>query len=443
MFDHAIEQSFDLVEASKRCKGRGAFLNKEFTSSAGFHFFQPGEKIVARNLQVNQFCGCRAIGFNWHAGKKAAQCDHADFLSQRFQVSADKTMRMLSNLSEVDIGCERHGSRVNSQNLQTRLGVWNTNFNFAIKAARTPQRRIKHLRNVGSTDNNDLTARDKSIHQTEQLGNHSLFNLTNNLGSFRSYRVNFIDEENRWGMTCRFLEDLAQLGLALAIKLQHDLRSVEVNEVDQTLSRHGASQQSFSRARRAVQKHAFRCKNSQPLEDTRIFQRQFDHLAHSRNFTLKPTNIFIGHGRGACRGLVALDDSDVCALSNHYRTRRNGAYNLEVHRLRESRNTHNCARDNRNAFQILEHTVGRDGRGRSSNPQWRQAHCYCLFAVDSGYGDLLLQASAAITANGAVDLDHAVIGFSGNLGASNCGGATGDLQHIAGLRTHALQIAWR
>src|SRR5579872_926346 len=103
-------------------------------------------------------------------------------------------MRMLSNLPEVDIGCERHGSRVNSQNLQTRLGVWNTNFNFAIKAARTPQRGIEHLRNVGSTDNNDLTARDKAIHQTEQLRNHSFLNLTNNLGSFRSYRVNFIDE---------------------------------------------------------------------------------------------------------------------------------------------------------------------------------------------------------------------------------------------------------
>jgi hypothetical protein len=141
--------------------------------------------------------------------------------------------------------------------------------------------------------------------------------------------------------------------------------------------------------------------------------------------------------------LIAFDHSDVGALSNHDWSRGNGAHYLKINCLSESRHTHNSADDNRNALEILEHSIGCDGRGCSANPQRRQAHCDRLLAVDSCNDHLFLQASTAIAAAGSIDLDHAVVGFGGKLGASNCRGAAGDLQDIACFCAHALQIPGR
>ena len=41
-------------------------------------------------------------------------------------------------------------------------------------------------------------------------------------------------------MARRFLENLAELGLTLAVKLAHDLRAIEMNEVNAAFSGHGA-----------------------------------------------------------------------------------------------------------------------------------------------------------------------------------------------------------
>src|SRR6478609_5983911 len=49
----------------------------------------------------------------------------------------------------VSIGSERHGARVDFQDLQPRLRVGNSDFNFAIEAPGPPQRRVQNLGNIG------------------------------------------------------------------------------------------------------------------------------------------------------------------------------------------------------------------------------------------------------------------------------------------------------
>jgi hypothetical protein len=66
-----------------------------------------------------------------------------------------------------------------------------------------------------------------------------------------------------------------------------------------------------------------------------------------------------------------------------------------------------------------------------------------LFALHARDSNLLLQSRAAITAAGAVDLDHAFVSVVGKLGTRNPGCAAGDLQHVAGPSTRAQQIGWR
>ena len=253
MLVYRIEQSFHLVETAERGKRRRAFLNKEFASRAGLDFLQTGEKIVARNLQRSQFRGYGAVDLQWHGGKKPAQRDHADFLAQRFQIGADKAVGMLGDLLNIDVRGEWHGARVNLQNLEPRLGVRNADFDFAIEAARTPQRGVKDFGNIGRADDDDLAARHETIHQAEELRHNALFDFADHFGALGSHGVDFVDKENRGGMARRFLEDLAELGLALPVKLPHDFGTIEVNEVNAAFGGYGARQQRLTRAWRAVQ----------------------------------------------------------------------------------------------------------------------------------------------------------------------------------------------
>src|SRR5260370_25163983 len=168
MLEHGVEQSLYFAQAAKICKSRGAFFNKKFASGAGLDFLQSCYKILARNLQGSEFGGYRAVSFEWNGSEETAQRDHADFLAQRLEISADEAVGMLGDFLKIYIIGERHGARVNLENLQTCLIIWHSNFDFAIEASRPSQRRVQDFGNVGRTDHDDLATGCKAIHQSEQ-----------------------------------------------------------------------------------------------------------------------------------------------------------------------------------------------------------------------------------------------------------------------------------
>ena len=135
----------------------------------------------------------------------------------------------------------------------------------------------------------------------KQLRDDPLFDLAGHFGALGRDGVDLVDEENRRRAPRRLLEHLAELGLALAVELPHDLGAVEVNEVDAALGRDGARQQRLAGAGRAVQQHALRRENAQPLEDARVLERQLDDLAHARHLALEPADVLVGHRRRARR----------------------------------------------------------------------------------------------------------------------------------------------
>src|ERR1700688_1527289 len=159
---------------------------------------------------------------------------------------------MLGYLAKIDVLRQRHSAGVNSQNLQTGLTVGNANFDFAIETAGTAQCRIKNLGDICRADNDDLAARHEAIHQAEKLRHDPLFDFAGDFGALGSYGINLIDKEDRGRMPRSFLENLAQLGFALAVKLAHDFGAVEVNEVHPALSRDGAREQGFPGAWRTI-----------------------------------------------------------------------------------------------------------------------------------------------------------------------------------------------
>src|SRR5580704_1288092 len=138
---------------------------------------------------------------------------------------------------------------MNSENLKPCLRIRNTDFDFAIEAARTSKCGIEYLGNICRTDDDDLSAGHETIHQAEKLCYNALFDLATHFGALGGHRVNLVDEENRRRMACSFFEDLAELGLAFTIELPHDLRAVEVNEMHTALSSHSAGEKRLTRTR--------------------------------------------------------------------------------------------------------------------------------------------------------------------------------------------------
>ena len=83
-------------------------------------------------------------------------------------------------------------------------------------------------------------------------------------------------------MARSFFEDLAELGFTLAIKLSHDLRAVEMNEVHATLSRYSARQQGLACAwsgHRAARPSGREFPAARTDASSR--KRQLHHFAHS------------------------------------------------------------------------------------------------------------------------------------------------------------------
>ena len=54
-----------------------------------------------------------------------------------FEVGSDEPVGMLSDLLKIDVRCERHGTCVDFEDLQTRLRVGDSDFDFAIEAPGT------------------------------------------------------------------------------------------------------------------------------------------------------------------------------------------------------------------------------------------------------------------------------------------------------------------
>ena len=232
----------------------------------------------------------------------------------------------------------------------------------------------------------------------------------------------------------RFLEDLAELGFALAVELPHDLRAVQVNEVHAAFGGDRAGQQRLARALAVRKQHALRRENAQPLEDAGVLQRELDDLADPCDLAFKPADVLIRHCRSACSGLLAFDDPDVRPLPDDDRAGRNRADDLKIHRLGERRYPYRGPYDHGNAFEILQHPFGRNDRGRSTHPERSEANGHGLIGLDHGHRDLFLESRAAITARRPIDLDDALVFVVGELGARHGARAARDLQHVARLR---------
>src|SRR3989338_1951645 len=90
--------------------------------------------------------------------------------------------------------------------------------------------------------------------QRQKLRHPPLFHVADDLGAFGCEGVKLVEEDDAGRVALRFFEDLAQLGLALAVVLVDDLRAVHVDEMRPHLAGDCPGNQGLARAWRSDRK---------------------------------------------------------------------------------------------------------------------------------------------------------------------------------------------
>ena len=78
-------------------------------------------------------------------------------------------------------------------------------------------------------------------------------------------------------------------------------------EVRRRLVGHRAGDQRLAGAGRAVEQHALRRVDAQPLEELRVAQRQLDHLADAVELVRQPADVLVGDGGATVGGAIPGD----------------------------------------------------------------------------------------------------------------------------------------
>ena len=126
---------------------------------------------------------------------------------------------------------------------------------------------------IGMAISRSMLPFGQPVHQGQQLRHNPLFHLSDHVFAPRRDGVDLIQKDDAGALARGLFEDLAQMGLALAIELMDDLRAAHRIEIGLGFMRDGARDQSLSASRRTMEQYALWGIDTQLLEDLRIAQR--------------------------------------------------------------------------------------------------------------------------------------------------------------------------
>lgn len=74
---------------------------------------------------------------------------------------------------------------MNSEDFKSASQVWNTDINLTIETTCTTQRRVNCIWAIGCANDDDLTTALNTVHEGEELSDHTLLDFTLGLLSIR------------------------------------------------------------------------------------------------------------------------------------------------------------------------------------------------------------------------------------------------------------------
>ena len=268
-------------------------LNHDFAHCRRLDPLERGKKILAPDIELVEHFGRDRSFVEIDLGHDPAHRIDRRLARQRRDIGADEAIGRARQFAKIDPVAQGHAARVDTENLAPPLLVGDADHDLAIEAARTAQRLVDGIGSVGGRDDHEVRTRLQPVHQCEQLGDEALFGFAGHAVALGCDRIDLVDKDDAGRVLARLLEHFAQRLFALAIARTHDLGSVDGEEIGIAFVSDRLREPRLAGAWRSVQQHALRRIHTQPGEQFRIAQRQFNHFAQLLDGFLHPADIVV------------------------------------------------------------------------------------------------------------------------------------------------------
>src|SRR5215204_4336740 len=181
--------------------------------------------------------------------------------------------------------------------MQSRFGVGEPDLDLMVEAARTPECRIERAWSIGGGYDADSAEIIEPVHEGEELGDEGSLEALAHHVARRGEGVYLIEEDDRRRFGAGFVEDRAQLRLALAPELVEDLRPRDGHEVGAALVGNCPRQERLARPRRPVEQDSLVRPDVELAEDLGVRYGQFHGFADQIYGLAHPTYILVAGSR--------------------------------------------------------------------------------------------------------------------------------------------------
>lgn len=176
---------------------------------------------------------------------------------------------LLSYLAQIYSPHQVHLTRMDLQNLQTRVEGWIGKLYFSVNTARSEQGRVKDIDTICSHDDLDCLSGLKTVQLVQQL-QHSTLHLrvsSLSLHSWSSYWIHLIDENNAGRVLTSHHEQLSHHTRSLSNIFLHQLWTWNTNKRAVSVVSNGSCQKSLSRSWWSIHKHSLGLGNTQRFKN--------------------------------------------------------------------------------------------------------------------------------------------------------------------------------
>ena len=218
-------------------------------------------------------------------------------IQQIGQIGTSETRGAAGHLVEVNVFGQGLAAGMHAEHLETAAVIGAIHHHLAVKATRTHQGLVQHIRAVGGRNNDDSGVAFKAIHLRQELvqGLLTLVVTAAKTGAaLTTHRINLVDEDDARCVFLGLLKQIAHTASADTHKHLDEFRAGNREEGNACFTSNSFGEKGFTGARRANQQNAFGNLGANRSEAIGVLE-EVDDFGELELGTFNAGDIFKGH----------------------------------------------------------------------------------------------------------------------------------------------------
>lgn len=162
------------------------------------------------------------------------------------EIGTDESVGASGDVGKVNILIEFHVLGVDSEDFHSSDFIGDTDIDFSIESSESSEGLIDGVGSVGGGDDDDLSSGLETVHEGQECGDDSLFDLSVGLVSLGGDRIDLIHEDDGWRVLLSLHESLSEVFFSLSGHLTHDFWTIDQEEEGSSFVGDGSGDQGFS-----------------------------------------------------------------------------------------------------------------------------------------------------------------------------------------------------